>query len=717
MKTRIASLTLTLLIFLGFTSIAIAAEDFISIYLYPNIGYTPQCLEFCKKYGVEKTIMHHSYVAKGEEKPYRENELPVICGWMPWRNFWTIQSSEKTAEQLKAWCVQNIGSEHLDEVNGFEIDEPSWGFGDWKQQSIPELEKDAELRNEYYKKFGCRPTLSTERFKDPNGWRNTLQFRQQLFVDRLSNVIEGYKTAFPNKKLLICLSPTAYESGSQMGVDINLFKEFPVYCQLIIDPYFQAFRRPLQWAGYVIRWKRNAMAERPLGGVLQFYDSHRDTGWPVEGYMDLNPEDVYRQPFEYLMNGASNLTVFVMAAFSQKRAQNVEALGRAFDFARENKHLWQDTHPVSQVGIYFSENTFRMKDMWGPWSRMTGLYGASFQTEYTYYALSRMQVPADIISVPFCQESGLPEKLKGYSVIVLPDVKCMSKYEADSFAGYVKNGGTLIITGETAFYDEYGKPHSNPALLSLTQGKLVSAKEHATLKLSNKSLPRKLRGLSIAADCNDATLFYRMASRHPEWLKAKCKEMKFNGYDLFFSEKLPKPVSAAILPGKGALTLAAYEDGTSAITVNNYGKGKVYYIGPNDVTLFQGEVTDSLEEPVNKISREAQCMELFGTIMQDALGKDRLLEVKTAPAMEVAMRRKAKGGGTLLYFLNHSGRPVQNTKVRVALDKKTRSADLQLYQPGSALQKLSGKIIKAGAGQGIEFEIPTLKIFAAVWIR
>ncbi len=691
---------------------AIAAEKFISVYLYPNAEYTPQCLEFCKKYGIEEATMHHNYVAKGEGMAYKENKLPVVCGWMPWKNFWATSAPEKISEQLKAWCTQNIGSEYLSGVSAFEIDEPSWGYGDWKLQSIPELEKDIDLRNEYYKQFGCWPTLSRDRLNDSNGWRNTVWFRQKVFTDRLANIVEGYRTAFPSKSLMICLTPTTYESGSQMGVDINRFKSFPASCRLITDPYFQAFRRPLQWSGFMIRWHRAAMDARSLGGVIQFYDSHRDTGWPAEGYMDLNPDDVYRQPFEYLMNGASNLTVFVMAAFSQKRTENIEALGRALDFARENKHLWQDTHPVSQVGIYFSENTFRMKDMWGPWSRMTGLYGASFQTEYTYYALSHMQVPADIISVPFCQESSLPEKLKGYSVIVLPDVKCMSKYEADSFAGYVKNGGTLIITGETAFYNEYGKPHSNPALLSLTQGKPVQAKEHTTLKLSSKILPKELRGLSIAADCNDATLFYRMANRHPEWLKAKCKEMKFNGYDLFFSERLPKPVSAAILPGKGALTLAAYEDGASAITVNNYGKGKVYYIGPNDVTLFQGEVTDSLEEPVNKTSREAWCMKLFGTIMQEALSKDRLLEVKTAPAMEVAMRRKAKGGGTLLYFLNHSGRPVQNTKVRVALDKSIKRAGLELYQPGSVPQKLSGTI----TNQSVEFIIPSIKEFAAAEI-
>ena len=713
MKTRIANLALTLLILLSFTSIAMAAEEFISVYPYPSASYTPKCLEFCQKNAVTEVIMSYRCVVKGEDKPYKDAGLSVNCGWMPWRNFWTIQSSEKMAEQLKSWSTQNMGPGFVERVDAFSIDEPNWGYGDWKLQSIPELEKDTYLRNEYYKKFSCWPTLSQDRLNNPKGWRNTVWFRQKVFTDRLANVIAGYKSAFPDKDLMLNLSPVAYESGGQMGIDVHRFKDFPRFCRMATDPYFQAFRRPLQWSGYLIRWHKSAMGERPLSGIIQFYDSQRDTGWPYEGYMDLNPDDVYRQPFEYLMNGATSLQIFVMCEPTQKREQNTKALEKSLSFARENKHLWQDTRPVSQVGIYFSENTFRMKDMWGSWSRMTGLYGASFQTEYTYYALSHMQVPADIVSVPFCQESGLPEKLKGYSVIILPDVKCMSKYEADSFAGYVKNGGTLIITGETAFYDEYGKPRPNPALLSLTQGKPMQAKEHAMLKLSNKILPRELRGLSIAADCNDATLFYRMANRHPEWLKAKCKEMKFNGYNLFFSEKLPKPVSAAILPGKGALTLATYEDGTSAITVNNYGKGKVYYIGPNDVTLFQGEVTDSLEEPVNKISREARCMKLFRTIMQESLSKDRLLEVKTAPAMEVAMRSKVKGGGTLLYFLNHSGQPVQNTKVRVALDKSIKRAGLELYQPGSAPQKLSGTI----TNRSVEFVIPAIKEFAAVKIK
>jgi hypothetical protein len=708
-RIKVISSFFTAMVLSSLVTTTVVADNFISVFSYPSASYTPKCLEFCSNNGISETFMNYRYVAKGENKPYKDAGISITCGWMPWRDLWTF-TPETISGRVKEWCVQNIGPNYRDEVDAFEIDEPHWGYGDWKLQSIPELEKDTDLRNEYYKKFGCWPTLSRDRLNDPKGWRNTLQFRQQLFADRLSNVLLGYGKAFPDKSMTVGLTPVAYESGGQMGIDIHLLKNLPQHCRLLLDPYFQAFRRPLHWSGYMIRWHRGAMDERSLGGVIQFYHAYRDTGWPYEGYMALNPDDVYRQPFEYLMNGATSLQIFVMC---ERMQGNTKALEKSLSFARENKHLWQDTRPVSQVGVYFSENTFRMKDMWGPWSRMTGLYGASFQTEYTYYALSHMQVPADIVSVPFCQESGLPEKLKGYSVIILPDVKCMSKYEADSFAGYVKNGGTLIITGETAFYDEYGKPRPNPALLSLTQGKPVQAKEHATLKLSNKILPRELRGLSIAADCNDASLFYRMANRHPEWLKAKCKEMKFNGYDLFFSEKLPKPVSAAILPGKGALTLATYEDGTSAITVNNYGKGKVYYIGPNDVTLFQGEVTDSLEEPVNKISREARCMKLFRTIMQESLGKDRLLEVKTAPAMEVAMRSKVKGGGTLLYFLNHSGQPVQNTKVKVALNKGVKRAGLELYQPGSAPQKLSGTI----TNRSVEFVIPAIKEFAAVKIK
>jgi hypothetical protein len=147
---RIAGIALMLSLLPGITQ---AGDNFINSYIYPGTKDTPQVVDFCKNHGVEEVIINCRYLNKGEEKPYRELGISINCGWMPWKDVWAIESSDAIADQLKSWCVKNLGPDYGAKVDAFEIDEPNWGYGDWKQQSIPELEKDTALREAYHKKF------------------------------------------------------------------------------------------------------------------------------------------------------------------------------------------------------------------------------------------------------------------------------------------------------------------------------------------------------------------------------------------------------------------------------------------------------------------------------------------------------------------------------------------------------------------------------------
>lgn len=687
---------------LGITILSATGNGVTGVYVYPSNEYSPKCIDFCKENGVKTIFMQPRSVKKGYAAPYHEAGHKVFCGWVPYKRIWDFDQ-KKTDQALKTWIKDDFGKDDLKDISGFAIDEPFIDYGDWEKETLSDIDKDTTQKNLYLEKFKT-PIFSHRSMGNPSEWRNILSFRQIMFWNKLKNLAANLQNNYPENTVLVNLTPATYESGSTTGVDINLLNSYlPETVKLSIDPYFQAFRRPLQWSGMMIRWFRNANNNRKIGGIIQYYDAIKDSGWPSEGYMPLEPDDIPRQVFEYLMHGATDISAFVMASriFTGK-PEYESLLGKSLKFVKGSESFWKETKPLSQAAIYFSENTFRMYDMWGPWSRMTGLYGTSFQVEWTYYALSYMHIPADIISVAFNNEQGLLEKLEKYKVVILPDVKCVSPYEAECFKKYVSAGGNLIVSGETSFYNENGQFLEKMLLAELTGIKHIEkAQPHQITSLENSLVPG-MEGKIISSSGNASTLFKQQATRHPQWLKDKCVEMKYDGYDIKFAQKTPKPSSLKIIP-KTAKVIAVYPDMTAAVTANQFGKGKCVYIAPADLTLFKGVVTDSLED-MDETAKTG--LEFFNALLTTSIGK-RTFETSGLDGVEVAYRESEAKNEHFLYFLNHNIEVTKNAVVKLNLKAEMVSEIVMLEQLSKKEEKI--KINSEKPNDFITINLPPFK--------
>lgn len=631
-----------------------AEENVTGLFVYPSSEYSPKCVQFCKDNNVGSVYMHYTFFKKGLADIYKDAGIKTYCGWLPYKKMWEMEP-----ELLRKWVNDEISEKGLNSLSGFEIDEPLLGYGDWKKQSLPDVETDRMLIKLYTEKFGKAPPLSRSTANSQE-WRELLAMRQRLYWEKLKNTTDALRSNYQGKALAITLSPCGYESGPATGFDINLLGAgvLPDDVRLSVDPYFQAFRRPLQWSGYMIRWFRNAANGRKLEGVIEFYDPVKHSGWPHEGYISPDSSDIRRQFLEYLMNGATEISAFVMGVKIYAGSKYEKDLADGLGFVEKSRKYWENTVPESQAGIYFSENTFRMHDMWGPWSRMTGLYGASFQTEWTYYALSSRHIPTDIVSVVFNDEKGLLEKLRKYKVVILPDVKCVSPYEAGCFKKYAEEGGCVVVSGETSFLDRNGDSVKETMLLDLMGIKRVSRGNEASIRFVKNGFIPELAGAEISVDGNAARLFKEQADRHPQWLKEKCVKMKFDGYDLKFAEKLPEASVVKLTPST-AEVLAVYPDDSAAITVNKFGKGKCIYIAPSDLTLFKGKVHDSLEE--DSVSKAN--LDFMEKLLAACIGK-KTFELAGGENVEAACRRSADGRKIYIYLLNHSEKTAENVSLR-----------------------------------------------------
>ncbi len=80
-----------------------------------------------------------------------------------------------------------------------------------------------------------------------------------------------------------------------------------------------------------------------------------------------------------------------------------------------------------------------------------------------YCALLNAGIPTDVCFI----ESMSPKKMAKYKVIIASNMRTITQPEIEQLKSWVKNGGTLISTGEITLYDEWGRKRSNYALAKL----------------------------------------------------------------------------------------------------------------------------------------------------------------------------------------------------------------------------------------------------------
>ncbi len=308
-----------------------------------------------------------------------------------------------------------------------------------------------------------------------------------------------------------------------------------------------------------------------------------------------------------------------------------------------------------------------------------------------------------MISIPFAQqdtEKELLEKLSPYAVVILPEVKCVSKAEAAAFTRYVENAG-IFVTGETSFFNENGEPLSLPALAALLGVDKIEKGDGRSIVVQSPRLLSDGKKLTLSCDGNAAPLFREQATRHPQWLKEKCIKRKSSVYDLKFGEKLPPPVSLKLIPAATAEVLAVYPDRSAAALATRRGRGECIYIAPSDLLLFKGKVENALETTPAAASQ----LELLDKLVTSCLGK-KWFEVKASGMVEVACRKSADGKDWYIYLLNHAAAPAEN----VSLTINRPPSDIQavtLLNQASGLET-AGACVPAGNG-AVSLSLPAFR--------
>ncbi|NJD01966.1 MAG: hypothetical protein FIA99_05080 [Ruminiclostridium sp.] len=130
---------------------------------------------------------------------------------------------------------------------------------------------------------------------------------------------------------------------------------------------------------------------------------------------------------------------YIIADLTSENEAVLEGLKEYNGFFVENEGLLLGSEPRASVGVLCS---------------LQQAYG---KRKSSYMALSRMLSDEQIPHVALIDDDLTSGRLSAFSALILPEVPLMSDAQVEAVIRFVRDGGGLVVLGETAAYDEYGR--------------------------------------------------------------------------------------------------------------------------------------------------------------------------------------------------------------------------------------------------------------------
>ena len=142
-----------------------------------------------------------------------------------------------------------------------------------------------------------------------------------------------------------------------------------------------------------------------------------------------------------------------------------ERIGKVLGEAKSKReHFGQ--RQVFDIGLYFSSRT---RDWMG--REDPAKYFHSFQGAHQACVMEHLQYGVIL------DENATLDRLRKFPVVCLPNAAILSKEEVDLFRSYVREGGRLLITGQSGQFDQWGQPLSKSVLEGLIGATLTERLE------------------------------------------------------------------------------------------------------------------------------------------------------------------------------------------------------------------------------------------------
>jgi len=347
--------------------------------------------------------------------------------------FWISENSEDVwispyAPQWRNLYMERIRQIAATGIDGVYIDIPYWmtHFTGWEDTWAS---FDPYTVAEFKKRTGID---ALDDF-NPGDWNDPefiawVDFRINSMTEFMAEIDQQVKSVNPKCKTIAEIYPGIGEEAARVGADV--YEMYPVVD--VIAHEFNpgdnsAKREPLVWMEYMIgMYTFRAFADGKPSWMLSYSWDKEESIVPADAIENLAMSQV--------MAGTNcwDAHRFVMSGSNDYSART-----RVYKWISEyEKLIYAQRKPIAPIGIYFSPKTRNyFADEWT--DSYLGLFTLLLQEHIEFEIITPRTLSA--------AKSNL---------IILPDVKCLCETEYEEFKAWVKNGKTLLFTGETGNYND-----------------------------------------------------------------------------------------------------------------------------------------------------------------------------------------------------------------------------------------------------------------------
>jgi hypothetical protein len=217
---------------------------------------------------------------------------------------------------------------------------------------------------------------------------------------------------------------------------------------------------------------------------------------PIGGIFSVGVEEPYRWKDSvqseaeirlWVAEGTANglrpwFTKFSGTLYDRRWLKVVEEI---YNWHYRAEHYLRNEAPLARVGLVYSQQT-------------AAFYGGTRAQQKVedhiqgfYHALIEARIPFEMVHDRLLDA----EHTDRFKLLILPNIAALSNVQCDQLRAYVKRGGSLVATFETALYDEWGVRRSNFGLADLFgvkfKGRVEGPMQNSYLKLEKDPVTGK----------------------------------------------------------------------------------------------------------------------------------------------------------------------------------------------------------------------------------
>ncbi len=313
-------------------------------------------------------------------------------------------------------------------IDGVYVDIPYWmtHFDGW-EDSWASFDDYTVAAFKQKTGLNAKTDLKLGEFNDPN-FRRWIDFRIETLTDFMKEIDANVKATNPKCMTIAEIYPGIGEEAVRVGADVyDMYSVVDVIAhEYSAGGYTSAERNPFDWLTYLVgMYAFRSFAGEKASWMLSY-------SW--DGEKNVDPREAMKNlALSHVIAGTNTWDArgHVMSG-----SNDFETRTQIFKWiAGYEKTFYLPRKPISPIGVYFSPQTRNyFPDTFI--KSFTGMMQLLLQSHLEFQVLT-------------------PRNLSGFngSVLILPDVKCISDDELAFLQHYIDSGKSLLFTGETGKYD------------------------------------------------------------------------------------------------------------------------------------------------------------------------------------------------------------------------------------------------------------------------